>query len=109
MSNEILNGLERLVLAGIGAVATGYDKSKEIVDDLVKKGEITLEQGKVLNEELKHDIKSKVSENVVRPMEDFAVSSLIGNMDRLSADDLAKIKAKLQELEKKDSAETTGE
>lgn len=53
-------GLRKVMLAGIGALATGYEKSSEIVDELVKKGEITVEQGKTLNTELKR----KVSETV---------------------------------------------
>ena len=32
------------------------EKSQEIVDDLVKKGELTVEQGKALNAELKHKV-----------------------------------------------------
>lgn len=32
--------------------------------ELVKKGELTVEQGKVLNEELKHNIKDAIRENV---------------------------------------------
>ena len=42
--------------------------------ELVKKGELTVEQGKVLNEELKHNIKDAICENVtlhiVTPEED---------------------------------------
>ena len=41
------DGLRKVLLAGIGALATGYEKSSELVDELVKKGEITVEQGKV--------------------------------------------------------------
>ena len=40
------DGLRKVLLAGIGALATGYEKSSELVDELVKKGEITVEQGK---------------------------------------------------------------
>ncbi|MFQ9798065.1 MAG: hypothetical protein ACLR23_03135 [Clostridia bacterium] len=36
------------------------EKAKEMIEDLVKKGELTVEQGKVLNEELKHTVKEKV-------------------------------------------------
>lgn len=39
-------------MAGVGAIATGAEKSQQIIEDLVKKGELTVEQGKVLNEEL---------------------------------------------------------
>ena len=45
------DGLRKVLLAGIGALATGYEKSSELVDELVKKGEITVEQGKALNTE----------------------------------------------------------
>lgn len=45
-------GVRRVFLAGVGAIATGAEKSQQIIEDLVKKGELTVEQGKVLNEEL---------------------------------------------------------
>lgn len=57
--NEKRNSLEKIVLAGIGAVATTAEKAKEVLEELVNKGELTVKQGKVTNEELKHDIKSK--------------------------------------------------
>ena len=56
--------IKKLLLAGIGAVATTAEKSKELLEDMVEKGELTVEQGKVLNEELKHNIKKTVKENV---------------------------------------------
>ena len=51
--------VKKLLLVGVGAAATTVEKSKEILDDLVEKGELTVEQGKALNEELKHNIKKK--------------------------------------------------
>ena len=50
------DGLRKVFLAGVGALATTVEKSQEIVDDLVKKGELTVEQGKALNAELKHKV-----------------------------------------------------
>ena len=47
---ELGENIRKLLLAGIGTAAVTVDKSKEILDDLVKKGELTVEQGKVLNE-----------------------------------------------------------
>ncbi|MDQ9889318.1 phasin family protein, partial [Acinetobacter pittii] len=65
---NIMDGIgenvKKILLAGIGAVATTAEKSKEILDEMVKKGELTVEQGKVLNEELKHNMKQTVKENV---------------------------------------------
>lgn len=45
-------GVRKLFLIGVGAVAAGAEKSQEIINDLVKKGELTVEQGKELNAEL---------------------------------------------------------
>ena len=56
--------IKKILLAGIGAVATTTEKSKELLDEMVKKGELTVEQGKVLNEELKHNIKKTMKEKV---------------------------------------------
>lgn len=50
------DGLRKVFLAGVGALATTVERSQEIVDDLVKKGELTVEQGKALNAELKHKV-----------------------------------------------------
>ncbi len=45
-------GMRTIFLAGVGAIAMGAERSQQIIDDLVKKGELTVEQGKELNEEL---------------------------------------------------------
>jgi len=52
---HIGDGLHKVFLAGIGALATGVEKGQEIVDGLVKKGELTVEQGKIFNTELKRN------------------------------------------------------
>lgn len=53
MSN-IGDGFKNIFLAGIGALAYTGEKGKEVIDQLVEKGEITLDQGRELNEELQH-------------------------------------------------------
>lgn len=52
-TQDLGDGLRKVLLAGVGALATGIEKSQAIVDDLARKGEITVEQGKQLNSELK--------------------------------------------------------
>ena len=52
--SSITDGFKDIFLAGIGAMAMGAEKSKEIVDQLIAKGELTVEQGKQLNTELAH-------------------------------------------------------
>ena len=51
MSN-IGDGFKNIFLAGIGAMAYTGEKGKEIIDQLVSKGELTLDQGRERNEEL---------------------------------------------------------
>ena len=57
MENMFGEGLKKIILMGIGAAAVTAEKSQQVVDELVKKGEITVEQGKELNQELKRNVK----------------------------------------------------
>lgn len=62
--DQITSGLRKLLLAGIGAAAIAKEKGGEVLEALSKRGEVTVEQGKVLNEELKRNLKETVRENV---------------------------------------------
>lgn len=92
-------GLKKVLLAGIGTVAVTAEKSKDVLDELVKKGELTVEQGKVLNQELKHTIKKTVKENVnvsVKPSSPEELNELLGKM---SPEQLAKLKEQILNME----------
>lgn len=91
--NTISKDIKKIMLAGIGAVATTAEKSKDVIDALVKKGELTVEQGKILNEELKHDIKEKL-----RTPAD--TETICKDLEKVSKEDLAMLKARIEELEK---------
>ena len=49
IANGIAEAARTAFLAGVGAVAFGAEKTTEFVDTLVKKGELTVDQGKDLN------------------------------------------------------------
>ena len=55
MSEVEKNSLEKIILAGIGAITKTAETAGELLEELVKKGELTIEQGKALNEELKYN------------------------------------------------------
>ncbi|MCD7739233.1 MAG: hypothetical protein LUH58_09390 [Lachnospiraceae bacterium] len=57
--DSIEKGFRKMILAGIGAAAITAEKSKELLDKLAQRGELAVEQGKAINEELKHNKKSK--------------------------------------------------
>lgn len=95
LNNGLTDGIKKLLLAGIGAAATGAEKSQDILDELVKKGELTVEQGKTLNEELKHTVKSNLQGNKAEaPAQKQSVADILAG---LSAEELAELKAALKE------------
>ena len=79
------------------------EKSKEILDELVKKGELTVEQGKVLNQELKHNIKSTVKTAADSVKESAARKNdqeeLKATISRLTPEQLAAVKAQIERMQ----------
>ena len=95
--------LKKVMLAGVGAVAVTAEKSKELLDEMVKKGELTVEQGKVLNEELKHNIRQTMKEKVnvsLKPNSPEELQEMIGKMTPEQLADLKEAIAKLETPEK---------
>ena len=84
--------MKKVFLAGVGAAASAAESVSDIVGRLVEKGEITVEQGKVLNEELKKDAKQKAKKH------------LFDALEKLSPEERAELKQKLEEIEKKQQA-----
>ena len=97
--------LKKVLLAGVGAVAVTAEKSKELLDEMVKKGELTVEQGKVLNEELKHNRRKTVKEKVnvsVKPSSPEELQELLGKM---TPEQLSQLKETLQKMEEEPEKE----
>ena len=58
-----------IFLAGVGALALGAEKSKEVVDQLVARGQITVEQGKEIAADLQkqtHESTAQVRDDVIK-------------------------------------------
>ncbi|MEE0845536.1 MAG: hypothetical protein U0L71_05005 [Eggerthellaceae bacterium] len=49
---NIGDGFKDIFFAGIGALAITGEKAKDVVDQLIAKGELTVDQGKQINSEL---------------------------------------------------------
>ena len=77
--------LKKVLLAGVGAVAVTAEKSKDLLDEMVKKGEITVEQGKVL-----------------KPSSPEELQELVGKM---TPEQLADLKAAIQKMEEEPKAQ----
>ncbi|WP_294344792.1 phasin family protein [uncultured Clostridium sp.] len=94
MNNNMLSdSLRKIVLVGIGAMATTTEKCTEIIDELVKKGEVTVEQGKVLNEELKRSINEKEKE-----ISDDKISTVLKEINKMNPEEIEKLKDKLSSM-----------
>lgn len=96
MLDNLSEDLKKILLAGIGAAALTVEKSKDVVDELVKKGELTVEQGKVLNEELKHDIKEKLSSSKDN------LETVSKKIESLTKEELEALKEKIDSLQRTD-------
>lgn len=100
---KLSESMKKILLAGIGAAATTADKSKEILDDLVKRGELTVEQGKVLNEELKHNVKKTVKN------EQTEAADLLKGMTPEQIAALKEQLVRMEEEEDQEEEEASGE
>lgn len=114
MLKNLGEDLKKIMLAGIGAVAITSEKSMELIDDLVKKGEVTVEQGKELNEELKRNVKNKVKDVVndhidVTVINNSEKTDIINNLDKLSKEEIQAIKDKISKMEKEEMKNNIGE
>ena len=74
------------------------------IDDLVKKGQVTVEQGKELNEELKRNLKTKVQDAVNEHVNVTVVTNeeenILDKLDTLSEEELQAVKEKLDKIER---------
>ena len=57
----MMEEFKKIFLLGIGAASITYEKSMEIINDMVKKGKLTLEEGKQIGDELRKTMKEKAS------------------------------------------------
>lgn len=102
MLTNISEDLKKIFLFGVGAVAITAEKSKVLIDELVEKGDLTVQQGKILNEELKHNIKETIRDtvtvNVVKEETAPSAKVVIDSLDQMSPEELQKIKDKLEAM-----------
>ena len=55
--DSIESYLRKLIVASVGAADLGCEKLGKLLDECVARGEVTVEKGRVLNEELKRTCK----------------------------------------------------
>ena len=97
MSN-LSDDLKKAFFFFFGAIAKTSEKSKKLIDELIERGALTVEQGKTLNEELKHNLQEKIIEKEKELNSDLI--SQIKDMKNLSDEDIKILKDKIAEIEK---------
>ena len=96
--------LKNIFLMGLGAMSMTNDKDNELKKDLLQKGEEMLEAGKVANEELKHNLKEKMKENVtVVVNEDTSYEKIKEALKSLSKEEKQELIDLLKENQKEDT------
>lgn len=96
MLQSLGNDLKKILLAGIGAAAVTAEKSQQVVAELVRRGELTVEQGRSINEELQHKAQQRRQEEWLEQVERLSPQQRQALKDKLED--------KLEELERQDSA-----
>lgn len=89
--------LRKLLLAGIGSVATTYEKAEGIVDELVKKGEIAVNDGKELNEELKRKTDKYRTEDGALTVQ--SLKAALSDLNLATKKDIDELKKRVEKLE----------
>lgn len=82
---DISDGIKKILLAGVGAVAVTGEAAGKLISNLVEKGELTVEQGKALTEEFKKEKEKK---------------DVYSAVEKMSKEELVALRARLDDLEK---------
>lgn len=102
----MLEEMKKLCLAAVGAASITYDKAIDIINDLVEKGKITVEEGKELSEELKRNIvikaeAAKNKANDMKPLTKENMQDIIQNLNLATKSDIDALKIRINVLEEK--------
>lgn len=91
--------LKNILLMGLGAMSLTNEKAKELKNDLLEKGNKLYNEGKVANEELKHNIENKIKENitVVVEQKDITKDDILKAIKDMSKEDKKEIVDLLKE------------
>ena len=84
------DGFKDIFLAGVGAMAITGEKAKDLVDTLISKGELTVDQGKQINTELKRKADAAV--------ESMRFDALEARMSVMTPEERAAFAAKAAEI-----------
>ncbi|EPY2274579.1 phasin family protein [Clostridium sporogenes] len=100
----MINEFKNILLAGIGSAAYTYEKASNLVDEMVQKGKITVNEGKELSEELKRTIdenKKCKNSSEEKQLTKEDIISIFNELNFVNKNDLNDINDKIKSLEAK--------
>jgi len=93
----MIESLRKVGLLGIGVLSITEEKIKQVVNELVEKGEMNKEEGKTLVHELLTEKKKQMQDFEEKISED--VQNAIGKSKIALKDDVSRLEDKITELE----------
>ena len=102
-TNLFVEGIRRVLLAGVGAFAMAQDEAEKFVNKLVEKGEIAEKDGRSLLSDLAEDRKQRTKESSKRVSDELEkrMESLLNRMNIPTKSDIEQLSNKVAELTKK--------
>lgn len=93
--------MKNILLAGIGAVYQTYEKAEEVLNEMVKKGQLTVNQAKELNEELKKKVETSKPSTDKETIDADTLKSILKDLNLATKDDIDELKQRIDTLENK--------
>ena len=106
----MVSDAKNIFLAGVGAAALTYEKTTDVISQLVERGKLTLEEGKELSEELKRDVKSTANGakesmlekvNNIKPLTKEELGDILEEKNYATKADVLELKRIIEKLEEK--------
>ncbi len=95
---------KELLYAGIGLAAMTREKAEEVVTELIKKGELSADEGKDVLNNLLDRMQEERKKMLVKLQEQ--TENIISSMDLVKKEELEAVKQRVEELEKQIKAFT---
>lgn len=109
-TESLAEGLRRFAMAGVGAVSLTIEKSKEIIDHLVERGEVTAAEGQNACEDLQKKMAAQFDAFSKKLKSDYEAASfeeMLERCDSLNDEQKARLMEKLTTPSAPEQTETT--
>lgn len=95
--------LKKVFFAGVGTLALTYEKANDLVKTLVDKGQITVEQGKQLNEELRRVIDKPDEQDMT--YKETNIKTYLDSLNLATKEDIDNLNKRINKLEENNQYE----